>query len=219
MSYYPIFLRLAGQPCVVVGGGAVAARKVDALLAAGARVTVVAPRLAAALAERVARGEVAHRARPYASGDLAGARLAYAATDDEALHARIAADAEAAGVLLNVVDRTPLCSFIVPAQLSRGDLTVAISTGGASPALARRVRRDLERQLGPEYARAVDLLARLRRRLQALPSIERRRILTGLVDSDLLEHLRRPDPAAVDRLLAEHAGREITLTSLGAHIA
>lgn len=218
MEFYPVFLRLAGERCVVVGGGAVAERKVASLLQAGAVVTVVAPRLTAALAARAAAGEIAHRARSYQAGDLDGARLAYAATDDEALHVELARAAAAAGVPLNVVDRPQWCSFIVPAVLRRGGLTVAISTGGGSPALARRVREDLDRHLGPEYERALDLLARLRRHLQAgaLSSDERQRILSGLAASDLLERLREPDAAAVDRLLAEHAGAEVSLDSLGA---
>ena len=220
MKFYPVFLRVAGRRCVVVGGGEVAERKARSLLAAGARVTLVSPAVTAGLTELAADGEIAHVARPYQSGDLAGALLAYAATDDEALHATIAAEAEAAGVLLNVVDRPRWCGFIVPSVLSRGDLTVAVSTGGGSPALARRVREDIEEQLGPEYERALAVLAALRRHLQdqALSSAERQRILSGLVASDLLNCLREPDRVAVDRLLAEHAGTAVSLASLGADL-
>lgn len=220
MAYYPIFLRLGGERCVVVGGGDVAERKVDSLLAAGARVTVVAPSLTPALAERRARGEIAHIHRAYQDGDLEGARLAYAAAGDEALHAELAGAAAAAGVLLNVVDRPQWCAFIAPAVLRRGELTVAVSTGGGSPALAARARDDIARHLGPEYERALEILARLRERLQAqdLPSAERQRILRDLVASELLECLRQPDAAAVDRLLAAHAGAQVSLASLGAHL-
>ncbi|MBX3025279.1 bifunctional precorrin-2 dehydrogenase/sirohydrochlorin ferrochelatase [bacterium] len=220
MAYYPVFLQMAGERCVVIGGGEVAERKVESLLAAGARVTVVAPSLTPGLAERLARGEIGHFHRTYQDGDLDGARLAYAATDDEALHAELARAAEAAGVLLNVVDRPQWCRFIVPAVLRRGELAVAVSTGGGSPALAGRVRDEIDRLLGPEYERALDVLARLRAHLQArdLPSAERQRILRALVASDLLECLRRPDAAAVDRLLAAHAGAQVSLASLGAHL-
>ena len=220
MTYYPVFLRLGGERCVVIGGGEVAERKVDSLLAAGARVTVVAPSLTPALAERLARGEIIHFHRAYQDGDLDGARLAYAATDDEELHAELAGAAAAAGVMLNVVDRPQWCSFIVPAVLRRGQLTIAVSTGGGSPALAGRVRDDIGHHLGPEYERALDILARLREHLQAqaLPSTERQRILRELVASELLDCLRRPDAAAVDRLLAAHAGAQVTLASLGAHL-
>jgi precorrin-2 dehydrogenase/sirohydrochlorin ferrochelatase len=220
MAYYPVFLCLEGEPCVVIGGGEVAERKVESLLDAGARVAVVAPSLTPALAERLARGEISHRHRCYQDGDLEGARLAYAATDDEILHAELARAAAAAGVLLNVVDRPRWCSFIVPAVLRRGELAIAVSTGGGSPALAARVRDEVGRQLGPEYERALHVLARLRQHLQAqaVPSPERQRILRELVASELLECLRQPDAAAVDRLLAAHAGAQVSLASLGADL-
>lgn len=220
MKYYPLSLRVADRRCVVIGGGQVAERKVGSLLAAHARVAVISPVLTAGLAALAARGEIEHAARPYRPGDLRGALLAYAATDDETLHAAIAAEAETAGVLLNVVDRPRWCTFIVPSILSRGDLTVAVSTGGGSPALARRVREEIEHALGPEYERALDVLSRLRRYLQAQPlsADERQRILTGLVASDLLERLREPDAGAVDRLLAEHAGRDVSVASLGVEL-
>jgi len=220
MKHYPVFLRVAGRRCVVIGGGAVAERKVESLLAAGARVSVVSPLLTPALSTLVAQGAIEHARRAYVAGDLAGAFLAYAATDDEALHARLAADAEAERVLLNVVDRPQWCDFIVPSMMTRGDLTVAVSTSGNSPALARRVREDIDQMLGPEYERALDVLARLRRHLneRALSAAERQRILCGLVASDLLRHLREPDTVAVDRLLAEHVGRGVSLAALGAEL-
>ena len=220
MKFYPVFLRVQDRRCVVIGGGAVAERKVRSLLAAGACVAVVSPTLNPGLAALAAAGAIEHAPRRYRAGDLAGARLAYAATDDEVLHAAIAAEAEAAGVLLNVVDRPRWCSFIVPSIMRRGDLTVAVSTAGGSPALAKRVRADIEHALGPEYERALDVLARLRRHLQnqSLSADERQRILTGLVASDLLDRLREPDAGAVDRLLAEHAGRDVSLAALGAEL-
>ena len=189
-------------------------------MAADAQVTVVAPDLTPELAERVTKAEIEHHPRAYRRGDLAGAVLAYGATDDEALHADLVLDAEAAGVPLNVVDRPQQCTFIVPSVLRRGGLVVAVSTSGGSPALARRVREDIEGTLGPEYERALDVLARLRRHLQsqALSSAERQRILSRLVASDLLECLRQPDAAAVDRLLAEHVGGAVSLASLGAEL-
>ena len=220
MKYYPVFLHVAGRHCVMIGGGEVAQRKVASLVDAEARVAVVSPTLTAELAERAARGEIDYIARGYRSGDLQGAFLAYAATDDEALHPIIAADAAAAGTLLNVVDRPERCTFIVPSVVRRGDLTVAVSTGGGSPALARRVRQKIEDVLGPEYERALDVLTRLRRHLrgQAISSAERQRILSGLVASDLIERLRVADVAGVDRLLAQHVGGAVSLASLGAEL-
>ena len=205
---------------MVIGGGEVAERKVVSLLEAGARVRVVSPALTPGLAARAHRGELVHEARPYRRGDLRGAFLAYAATGDEAVHAEIHAEADEMGVLLNVVDRPRWCTFIVPSSFARGDLSVAVSTGGASPALARRVRQEIERTLGPEFERAVLVLGRLRERLAKRQSTleERRKIFTDLVESDLLERLRAPDTAAVDRILARLAGADVSLESLGADL-
>lgn len=194
-----------------------AARKVDSLLEAGANVTVVSPALVAELGRLVGRGEVEYRPRAYQRGDLAGAFVCFAATDDEEVHAAIAAEAEAKGVLLNVVDRPRWCTFFVPSTERRGEVTVAVSTGGASPALARRVREEIGGLLGPQHERAALLLARLRRHLQEHESnaAERQRVLNALVRSELLDLLRAPDVDAVDRLLARHLGAGTSLALLG----
>lgn len=217
MPYYPVFLRVADRRCVVIGGGEVATRKVATLLEAGARVTVISPRLTAALAAQVADGSLEHQARPYRSGDLRGSFLAYAATDDESVHEQIAHDAAAEGVLLNVVDRPQLCTFIVPAVLRRGELQVAVSTGGGSPALAACVRDAVDAALGDEYEQALAVLSRLRVRLRdaGLSSDQRQRAFQGLVSGELLDGLRAGDVAAVDRVLAQFAGSDTTLASLG----
>lgn len=215
MKYYPVCLRIDGRPCLVVGGGRVAARKVESLLAAGARVTVIAPELAPDLRARVEAGEVRHVARCYQTGDLRGYALVHAATNDEELHAALAREAERAGVLWNVADDPAHCGFIVPSILSRGDLLVAVSTSGASPALARRIRQDLDRMLGPEYDRALALLSNLREAVRERPLDDRQRLFERLLDADLLGSLRAADRERVDRLLAEHAGGAISLASLG----
>jgi len=217
MEYYPIFLRVADRPCLVIGGGAVAQQKVESLLAAGADVTVVSPRLTTSLAALAAGGKVRHEPRPYVSSDLHGVRLAFAATNDEALQARIARDADAAGVLLNVVDRPPLCAFITPSVMARGDLIIATSTSGASPALAKRIRGELEARFGPEYALALRLLRRLRERLTgaAVTPAERQRVFAALVNSRLLEYLRERRTTDIDALLANTVGNGVSLASLG----
>lgn len=217
MKYYPLFVRLDGRACVVIGGGEVAERKVEGLLAAGATVTVISPELTTRLEAMTEAGAIHLRRRTYEKGDLAGAFLAYAATDDENTNAAIAAEAEGGGVLLNVVDRTEFCSFIVPAIVERGDLLIATSTSGASPMLARRIREELEARFGPEYALGLRLLRAVRERLgrEGRSFAERKRIFGLLVDSPLLELLRRGDRAAVDRLLAENVGSGYTMESLG----
>ncbi len=132
-AHYPIFLDLADRPCVVVGGGPIAEGKVRGLLAAGARVTVVSPTLTPALAALAAEGRVAHHARPYAAGDLAGATLALAASGDRAVSAAVLAEGRARGVWVNSADDPERCDFFLPAVLRRGALTVAVSTRRRQP--------------------------------------------------------------------------------------
>lgn len=216
MKYYPVFLDVTGRRCLVIGGGEVAARKLETLVEAGAQATVVSPEVVAAIADLAARDVVELRLRAYEPADLTGMVLAYAATDDEALHERVAADARAAGVLINVVDRPQWCDFIVPSIARRGDLVVAVSTSGRSPAMARRIRHDIEALLTPEYEEAIELFANLRRYLSRRGwSFERRRdTFERLLDADLLSSLRRADRGAVDRLLVEHTGEAISTTAL-----
>ncbi|MBM4242588.1 MAG: bifunctional precorrin-2 dehydrogenase/sirohydrochlorin ferrochelatase [Deltaproteobacteria bacterium] len=201
MRYLPILVDLAGRPCLVVGGGAVAARKAEQLLGVGARVTVVATRVGAAMAELERVGPALRiQRRPYRPDDLDGAALAFAATDDPDLQEAIARQARAAGVWLNAVDEPERCSFVMPAILDRDPLVVAVSTSGASPALARRVRDDLDAALGPEYDAAVATLARLRGRYA--PGRPRQEALVRLVDEGLLDALRGGDERRVDELIA-----------------
>jgi uroporphyrin-III C-methyltransferase/precorrin-2 dehydrogenase/sirohydrochlorin ferrochelatase len=156
---HPIFLDLSGQPVVVIGGGTVAERKIEALVTAGAAVTVVSPEVTDRIAQRGSEGVVVIRSRPYRRGDLAGCRLAYAATSDPDVNRAVQDEAREAGVWLNVVDKPALCDFITPATVRRGHLTLAVSTNGRCPDLAKRIREELERTFGPEYAELVDELA------------------------------------------------------------
>ena len=217
MDYYPIFLRLDDRPCLVVGGGEVAAQKVRSLLDARATVTVIAPRVGTAIDALQTTGTIVWHRRPFAAGDTAGFVLVYAATADAAVNRAVFAEAEAAGILVNVVDHPNLCRFIAPAVVRRGALAVAISTGGASPALARRIRRDLEATFGSEYAVALRVLGHLRTalRTQPLPPPERQRILRTLADSPLLDLVRAGDADGIDRLLADTVGTPCSLAALG----
>jgi siroheme synthase-like protein len=220
MRTHPVFLRLEGRPCVVVGGDAAAADKARACAAAGGRVVVVASTTCPALAEQVARGAVRHVSRDYRRGDLAGAFLAYASTRDPQLIARLIAEAERHRVLLNVIDTPDACTFLSPAVLERGDLKIAVGTGGASPALAARLRTDLEARIGPEYAHYVAILSAIRARLGADPARvgERAAILGALLDSPLLDLVRAGRHAAIDALLARVAGNGCSLRGLGVTI-
>jgi precorrin-2 dehydrogenase/sirohydrochlorin ferrochelatase len=191
MGFYPVFVDLAGRACVVVGGGGVAERKVEGLLAVGAEVTVVSPTLTPALTAHIAGGRVSHRARRYVRGDLAGAALAFTALADAGATAEVAAEARERGVWLNAADDPAHCTFILPALVRRGALTIAVASGATSPALTRALRDHLEAALGPEWATLAALAAEARRDLRAA-----RRAADG-------ETWRRALGADVRTLLAE----------------
>jgi precorrin-2 dehydrogenase/sirohydrochlorin ferrochelatase len=164
--YYPISLDVSGKRCVVVGGGEVALRKVNALLEHEAIVQVISPELCAELEDLYVSGRIMAAKRPYAEGDLAGAFVAIAATDDADINRNVAAEAEKLRVLVNAVDTPSLSNFIVPSHLRRGDLSIAVSTGGASPALARRIRERLEGEFGKEYETLLALAGQVRSELR-----------------------------------------------------
>jgi len=163
-----INLAIEGRPAVVVGGGEIASRKIEDLLAAKAKVTAIAPDVCARIAALADEKRIGLRLRPYRTGDLEGAFVVVASTGDEALNARIAGDAMERGALVNVVDRPALCTFTVPATVSRGDLTLAVATDGRCPALSSVLREELEGRYGPEYAGLVDLFAGLRSQMIAM---------------------------------------------------
>lgn len=208
MRYYPIHLDLRGRLVAVIGGGAVAQEKVEGLLAAGARVKVIAPRLTLELARLAAEGAVEHVARSFRDGDLEGAFLAVGERLGAAIDGAVWREAEARGIPCNVQDDLPHCSFIAASVVRRGDLTVTISTSGKAPALAVRLRQQLERQLGAHYARFLEIAGRLRAPLaERLPdSAARRELWYRLVDSDVLELLGRGDDAGARERVAEITG-------------
>ncbi len=190
-AYYPLFLDLRGRRCVVVGGGRVAQRKVKGLLEAQAQVVVVAPEASRALCRWASTGRIRLRQRPYRRADLRGAALVMVATDEAALNARVAQDAEAMGIPVNVADAPGLCTFIVPSVLRRGPLTVAISTSGASPALAATIRRELEGLYPPQLGAYLRRLAALRKELlKGLAARERQGLLKRLGSARALGALR-----------------------------
>ena len=161
-TYYPVYLDLTGKPVVVIGGGQIAERKVLVLLESDARVTVVSPELTDGLASLAESGRIQSVRRAYRHGDLAGAFLAIIGTDDSATNQEAAAEARAAHVLVNAVDDIANCDFIAPAVIRRGDLTVALSTNGKSPAMARWARQELESVLTPEYGDLLKVLEHVR---------------------------------------------------------
>ncbi|MFP6665331.1 MAG: bifunctional precorrin-2 dehydrogenase/sirohydrochlorin ferrochelatase [Deltaproteobacteria bacterium] len=199
MRYLPVSLDLVGRRTIVVGGGSVAARKASSLLAAGASVRVVAGEIGSELRELAAsQNSLEIVERDYQAGDLADVLLAFAATDDRSVQKAVSQEASERGVLLNVVDEPEACSFVMPAMLELGRVTVAVSTGGASPALAQRIRDEIAGTLGPEYGTAAEVMASLRLRFERGPA--RAQAFTRLLQSGLLEALKRGDPARVERM-------------------
>lgn len=210
MATYPIFLvGLHRRRCVVVGGGRIALEKVEGLLAGGAAtVDVISPELIEPLRRLAGEGRVRHIARRFEAADLHGAFLVIAATDEPQINRAVFEEAEAMGILAQVVDDPPRCAFIMPSVLRRGGLTIAISTGGASPALAVRLRERLQEALGAEYERFVELAGALRPRImdQIPDPAVRKRLWYALVDGEVLERLRAGDDegamAEAERLIA-----------------
>lgn len=184
---YPVFLAVAGRRCLVVGGGAVALRRVEGLVAAGARVRVVAPRVL----ERVRElAEVTVEQRPYRRGEVAGHWLVVAATDDPAVNQAVSDDADAAGVWVNRVDDAAAGSFTVPAVARRGPVTVAVATGGRSPALATWLRRRVEEELGPEHLTLLELVSERRQAQRSDGAGADAGSWQELLDSGMLELIR-----------------------------
>ncbi len=216
MGYYPVFLDLGKTRCLVIGGGTIAERKVEALLAAGGEVTLISPELTAALHALEAAGRMTVHKRSYQCEDLAEVSLVIAATDDPALQRQIAADAKQTNILCNIVDQPALCSFIVPAVVQQGDLTIAVSSSGTSPALVKKIRQDLAEQFGPEYALALQLLRRVRERVmqERRSAKDRRRIFTSLAESPLLDYLRDRQTDKLNTLLQQTLGEAYTLERL-----
>jgi precorrin-2 dehydrogenase / sirohydrochlorin ferrochelatase len=204
--FYIACLRLTGRRCVVVGGGDVGLEKVEGLLACDADVTLIAPDAIAPLRELADEGSIAWQRRPYATGDLEATFMVIAATSDTDVNIRVFEDAERRAMLVNVVDVPPLCNFILPAIVRQGPLAIAISTAGASPALAKRLKREIGAVYGEPYARLAIILNDARGWAKAtLPTYQDRKeffesIVNG--DPDPIQLLRDGDDAAVRDLVA-----------------
>jgi siroheme synthase-like protein len=209
-TYYPVYIEMREQPCVVIGGGKIAESKVEGLLAAKANVTVISPDLTANLRELVEEKKITYIARAYQPGDLTGAFMVICATDQTQINHQVWQEASANRQLVNVVDDTPRCNFIAPSILRKGDLSIAISTSGKAPALAVRLKERLQRELGPEYERFLELAGELREPLaRQVPDFETRKaIWYELVDSEILDVLARGDETAAREIISRVVGFE-----------
>src|ERR1051325_6266670 len=207
-TYYPVYIQLRDQPCVVIGGGRIAEGKVEGLLAAEAKVTVISPDLTCRLQELVEQKQLAYLARTYQPGDLAGAFMVICATDQVDINHQVWQEANSNHQLVNVVDDTPRCNFIAPSILRKGDLAIAISTSGKAPALAVRLKERLQREIGPEYERFLELAGELREPLaRSIPDFETRKtIWYELVDSEILEVLAQGDEIAAREIISRVVG-------------
>lgn len=211
MEFYPVCLDISNERCVVVGGGEVAERKVADLLECGAQVVLVAKELTAALREMAGAGRIEWISGGYREGCLDGAFLVIGATDRDDVNERISRDARGRGILVNVVDDPARCTFIVPSTFRRGDLLVAVSTGGKSPALARRLREEIEERYGPEYGTLLTIMGDLRRRIiaQGAPSEENRKRFESVLDSPILRYIREGKMDRVREIIRDLTGEDI----------
>ena len=210
-TYYPVYIQMREQPCIVIGGGKIAEGKIDGLLAVEAKVTVISPDLTPHLHDLVKQNLITYIPRTYQHGDLTDALLVICATDQAEINHQVWQEASANHQLVNVVDDTPRCNFIAASILRKGDLTIAISTAGKAPALAVRLKERLQRELGPEYERFLELAGELREPIaKHVPDFETRKALWyQLVDSEILDVLARGDEVTAKEIISQVVGFEL----------
>ena len=215
MSFYPICLDLEARPCVVVGGGRVAERKVLGLLSCKAHVSVISPVLTEELQLQHASGNIEWIDREYRQGDLAHAFLVIAATDDEETQKQVYEEASGSNLLLNVADVPQRCNFILPATARQGDLAISVSTAGKSPALARKIRMELEKRYGPEYRVLVDILGAIRPQIlvSGLSQSENEQLFKQLLHDDMEEWIKSKNWDSIEKhfraVLGDRAGDDL----------
>ncbi|MGA7145418.1 MAG: bifunctional precorrin-2 dehydrogenase/sirohydrochlorin ferrochelatase [Desulfobacterales bacterium] len=208
MRYYPIYLDIKDRNCLVVGGGSVGTRKVETLLECGATVTVVSIDAADTLKRLSDRGVIQLNERAFQFDDLDNMFLVIGATDNEALNFKIHAAAGRRGMLCNIADRPEACNFILPSIVNRGDLIIAISTSGKSPAFAKKLRKQLEAQFGNEYAEFLDLMGAIRKKLLSKdhePEAHKH-LFEQLIERDLVQMLKNADAENINALLLDVLG-------------
>lgn len=217
MKYYPVCLQVEGRSCLVVGGGKVAERKAKGLIDSGARVTVISPDLTPVLSQLAEEGHFTWRAQGYQAGDAEGFFLVMAATDDSLVQDQIRDDGIRFNLLINVADVPEKCNFILPAVVRRGAISVAISTGGKSPALAKKLRKELEAILGPEYELVAEMMGLLRPHVLewGLPQEENEILFNGLIEGGILSLVIKRDWPTVHSYLEQGLGRVLPIELVG----
>jgi precorrin-2 dehydrogenase/sirohydrochlorin ferrochelatase len=219
--FYPVNLDIKDRHCLVVGGGAVASRKAQTLLDCEAVVTVVSPEFSDALEKMERHPALTLMRRPYQTDDLRDKFLVIGATNDEQLNRRVNADAEARNMLCNIADVPDICNFILPSIIRRGDLCIAVSTSGKSPAFAKRLRKELEKMFGDEYALFLALMGAIRKKLlmeEHAPEAHKP-LFEKLIEGDLLKMIKDNDRDRINRLLADVLGSGWAYDDLLASVA
>lgn len=215
MRYYPLFLDIRDKPCVVIGGGKVAERKAGGLLKAGARVVVISPDLTLQLKKLAQTGKISHIRRTYRKGDLKGKSLAIAASGSREANRAVFEEAQNLKIMVNTVDDPLLSSFIVPSVVDRHPLAIAVSTSGQCPALSKKLRKKLEKEIGKEYASFAEILGAVRTKLlkERVNRDKKDRIIAALVSSDIPALIKRRAKRKIEALVKKVSG--YTLFDLG----
>ena len=216
MRYYPVNLDVLNRKCLVVGGGSVGTRKVITLLDCGAKVTLVSPDATKKLLELAGNGSITWEKRSYLVSDLDTMFLVIGATNDEELNRQISTDAEKINLLCNIADRPDVCNFILPSIVNRGDLVISISTSGKSPAFAKTLRKELEKQFGVEYAEFLRLMGAIRKKLlsEKREPETHKHIFERLISSDLVEMIKNNRKEDINSLLFDILGQGYEFESL-----
>jgi len=206
VGYYPIFLEMKDRRCVVIGGGAVAERRVEGLVAVGANVTVISPAITEGLRDLLTQGAIRHVAREYQTGDRAGYDLFFVATDNLEINAVVSSEARSLRVWVNSADDPDHCDFILPGVIRRGDLTVAVSTGGVSPAVTRAIREELDEYFHADYARFVQIAGEVRRELREKSFSPGASAWNRALQGDFRRLIKEGRPVQAKELLLEMLG-------------
>jgi precorrin-2 dehydrogenase/sirohydrochlorin ferrochelatase len=211
VKYYPLFLDITDRRCVVVGGGDVAERKVERLLDSGASVVVVGKTLTPGLETMKKEGRINHIDADYDQAFINNAFLVIGATDRDDVNAEISRDGREKGILVNIVDDPDKCDFVLPSLLKQGDLLIAISTGGKSPALAKKLREEMEQHFGTEYQTLLEVMGQLREKLvvKGRSSDENRLLFEAVVHSEILQHIKDKSWEKVKKIIYDITGEKI----------
>jgi precorrin-2 dehydrogenase/sirohydrochlorin ferrochelatase len=213
-KYYPVNLDITNRRCVIIGGGEVAERKAERLIECGAQVTIVSRVLTPLLEERKKACKIVHVDKDYEEKALHGAFMVIGATDRNKINAQISQDALSRGILVNIVDDPDKCNFILPSLVQQGDLSIAISTGGKSPALAKKLREEMQQRYGPEYQVLLGIMGSLRKKVlaQGRAPQDNKALFVDLVHSEILQAIRDGNRDLVNKIIHEHSGIDMDVS-------